>query len=511
MKDYYQKTGAGWLAVLLSLVLWAGAISPSLARAGELTNIDEYLKPQETRTISMDFKDAQLNDVLKVLSQQSDMNFIASQEVSGKTVTIYLDKVPIEEALERILASNNLTYEVKPGSNIFLVYSLQLPAKQLVTRMYRLSYATVMSSKLNQTLSGGSSGGGFSGAGSGESGIAAAVKAVLSPDGKIIEDSRTNSLIVTDIPSQFAVIEQTVARLDVRVPQILIEVEMLDISKSTADLLGAKFGDTPFTFMGAERDTLYPFDRNKAMANAGKKANQGFTFGDVGDEYRVGTLSFAGLTMTLQFLRTRSDTKNLARPRILTLNNETAEINIKTNEAIGLASVTTSSQSNSITTAQAERTTTGVFLKVTPQVNLNSSEITMAIEPKVIQARTGQTFSGQTFKDPEERGTKSVLRIPDGDTIILGGLLRTNEEETKTSVPVLGDLPVVGAAFRHKDKTASQRELIIFITPHILQESFARGVSAGPFAGAVRQAGMPPERVEEINKELSRFESRNLN
>ncbi|MBI5149675.1 MAG: secretin and TonB N-terminal domain-containing protein [Candidatus Omnitrophica bacterium] len=507
MKNHYQKIRQGWRAVLLSFVLGAGVISPGSTRAEELTNIDGYLNPQETKTISMDFKGAQLNDVLKVLSQQSDMNFIASQEVFGKTVTIYLDNVPIAEALERILASNNLTYELKSGSNIFLVRSLQLPAKQLITRVYRLSFATVVSSKLNQTLSRDSGSGG--GPGSGESGIVAAVKAVLSSDGKIIEDSRTNSLIVTDIPLQFPVIEQTLARLDVRVPQILIDVEMLDISKSTADLLGAKFGETPFTFTGAERDTLYPFDRNKALADEGKIGGQGFDFG--GDEYRVGTLSFAGLTMTLQFLRTRSDTKNLARPRILTLNNETAEINIKTNEAIGLASVTSSSQSTSITTAQAERTTTGVFLRVTPQVNLNSGEITMAIEPKVVQARTGQTFSGQTFKDPEERGTKSVLRIPDGDTIILGGLLRTNEEETRTSVPLLGNLPVLGAAFRHKDKTESQRELVIFITPHIIQESHARGMPTGRFTGTVPQSRIPPERVEEINRELSRFESRNFN
>src|SRR3990167_5965080 len=104
----------------------------------------------------------------------------------------------------------------------------------------------------------------------------------------------------------------------------------------------------------------------------------------------------------------------------------------------------------------------------------------MAIDPKVIQARTGQTFGSQTFKDPEERGTKSILRVPDGDTIILGGLLRTNVEETKTSVPLLGKIPVLGAAFRHKDKSESQRELIIFITPHIIPEEYAHRLpSAG--------------------------------
>jgi len=489
--------------MFLFICAWWWNHLPS-AGAEDLTNIDGYLSREETRTISMDFQNAQLNDVLKILSQQSGMNFIASQEVFGKTMSIYLDKVSTDEALEQILSSNDLTYELKPGNNIFIVRPLGKSAKQLITRVYRLKYATVMSSKLNQTLAAGQGSAASGGSGNLQSGIAAAVQAMLSGDGKIIEDNRTNSLIVTDIPSQFLLIEQTIERLDVRIPQILIEVEMLDISKTTADLLGAQFGDTPFTFTGGERDTLYPFDRNKAMANLGKLGGQGFEFADA--EYRVGTLSFAGLTMTLQFLRTQSDTKNLARPRILTLNNETAEINIKTNEAIGLASVTSSSQGNPITTAQAERSVTGVFLKVTPQVNVDTSEITMAIEPKVVQARTGGTFSGQTFKDPEERGTKSILRVPDGDTIILGGLLRTNTEETRTSVPVLGKIPVLGAAFRHKDKAESQRELIIFITPHIIPEGYAQGLSAGRFPEMAYQQNTPLDRSEEINQALSHFE-----
>ena len=408
--------------------------------------------------------------------------------------------------MERILFGNALTYELKPGSNIFVVHPSDEPARRLITRVYRLKYATVNSSSLNQTLSVDQASGSVASGGSADEGIVAAVKAMLTQDGKIIEDSRTNSLIVTDIPVQFPLIEQTIARLDVRIPQILIEVEMLDISKITADLIGAKFGDTPFTFAGAERDTLYPFDRNKAMANVGKSANQGFEFGDVGDEYRVGTLSFAGLNLTLQFLRTQSDTKNLARPRIMTLNNETAEISIKTNEAIGIASVTTSSEGTSNSISQAERVKTGVFLRVTPQADVENGEITLAIEPKVIQARTGQTFGSQTFKDPEERGTKSILRVPDGDTIILGGLLRTNLEETKTSVPLLGKLPILGAAFRHKDKSESQRELIIFITPHIIPEEYAHRLPSAGFPEMVYQPNIPSYRAEEINKALSRFE-----
>src|SRR3989338_1485749 len=170
--------------ILLIFCVYFLAGYPRDSTAQELTNIDEYLttSSQGVKAISMDFKDAQLNDVLKMLSQQSGMNFIASQDVSGRTINIYLDKVPIEEALERILSSNGLTYELKPGSNIFVVRPLHKPPNQLITRVYRLKYATVMSSKLNQTLSAGQTGSasfGASGGGGSQSGIAAAVKVML--------------------------------------------------------------------------------------------------------------------------------------------------------------------------------------------------------------------------------------------------------------------------------------------------------------------------------------------
>ena len=437
--------------------------SHSNASALDLSDLYGTASPANpSKTISMDFKEAKLPDVLKIFSQQSGLNFIASTEVADATVDLYLDKVPVEEALERILSANGLAYDLKSGSNVFVVKKLIQPEKKLMTRVYHLKQATVSSSKLNKTLSkftyentnnnSSSSNSSDPEKKAADSGMIAAIQAILTAEGKVIEDPRTNSLIITDIPNQFPTIEQTIARLDVRTPQILIEVEMLDVNKKTADLLGPKWGDTPVTFAGAQKDGLAPFDQRKAITD-------GFTFAD--PQYRVGTVSFQGLAFALQFLRTNTDTKNLARPRILTLNNETAEIRIKTDEAIGLNSTT--SQDGAVTVNQAERAETGIFLKVTPQANTVTGEITMAIEPKVIQARTGESFGGQTFKDPEERGTKSVLRIRDGDTIILGGLLRTNVEEVRTQVPIISRIPFIGSAFRHKDKKEEERELIIFM------------------------------------------------
>ncbi len=454
-------------AVIFSVSV-ALVISTLSASAFEDDILKRFIYPQYDKTISMDFEDAELSDVLKIFSQQSGMNFIAADEIRGKQVTLYFEKVPVEEALNRILKANNLTYELQSDSNIFIVKSLGPVSTQLTTRVYRLKHSSVSNSKIKDTFTIESAEGeedssessSSDGGGSEDKGIKEALKRVLSNEGEVVEDPRTNSLIVSDYPDRFPAIEQTIARLDVPIPQILIEVEMLDISKSIADLMGIKPGATPLSFTGGSRTHYYPWDQNELVRKGSV----------TGSTYTSGTIDASGLTATLQFLKTHTDTKNLARPRILTLNNETAEIMISTDEAIGIKTITQASEGSSTLSVEAERVETGVFLTVTPQANLETREITMAIQPRVIEARTGGTFQGQTFKDAEERGTKSILRVPDNQTIVIGGLLRDDSEKTRTGIPILSKIPILGMAFRHKDDNKTKRELVIFITPHILPD-----------------------------------------
>lgn len=526
--------------ILISLILFINfsyASFYSILHAMEYTNeLEKYLYPQSaSKTISMDFKDASLNDIFKIFSQQSGMNFIASTELSDKTINIYLDNVPVDEALERILSANDLTYEIKPGSNIFVVKKLDVSGKNVMTRVFTLKNATIPSSKINSTLgsmqdtSSSSSGAsaspaagaaGAAAAGAAQqtaTGILGAVQALLTDDGSVVEDARTNSLIVTDIPSQFPIIEQTIARLDVPIPQILIEAEMLDISKGTSELLGAKFGGSPFEFSGPSKRGFWPLNQEKILGGTigfDESVGGGEEGSSVATQYSAGSISFEGLSVVLNFLKTQTDTKSLARPRILTLNNETALIQIKTDEAIGVSTTTTSSDSSSQSSLEAERVETGVFLKVTPQVNSYTQEITMAIEPRVVQARQGASFTveggGQvSFKDPEERGTKSILRVRDGDTVIIGGLLRTDSTSEKTKVPGLEKIPLLGAAFRHKDDSESERELVIFITPHILNEDTAYQKTIFPESSRLtREQNIPVKKTAEIDKELSFMEQK---
>lgn len=440
------------------------------------------------KTVSMDLQDASLKDVLKIFSIQSGLNFISSEAVKDRKITLYLDKVPIKKSMDMLFKANNLTYELDTESNIFIVKDWGPAKPETITKVFYLKYATVSSSSLKEeasnyvhsstttgtTTTTTSSSTGGTGEDKGKwgveenSGITKAVKKLLTSQGVVVEDYRTNSLIVTDVPSNMPIITKTIAALDIPVPQVLLEVEMLDVSKNTIDKLGIKYGQTPFTMVltGSSVRTSWPFVGSSLPLAAAKT----LTPGTIG-------VNSTGYTILLDFLKTQSDTKSLARPRILTLNNETAEIKIMTREAIGRQSrVITVEGTAQSTEGIADREDTGVSLRVTPQINTETGDVTMFIFPSVKDTTTSTiaTIAGgsEYFKDPEERSTKSTVRIKDGDTVIIGGLIRNDTSQTLTKLPILGDLPVVGALFRHKSRDKDrQRELLVFITPHIVNEA----------------------------------------
>lgn len=503
MKKIFIKLMALAIALLLSVPYSLAEMSGGLSY------------PEYSKTISMDFQDANMKDVLKVFSQQSGLNFIASEGVKDRKITLYLDNVPVEEALDRLLVANNLTYEIKEGSNIFVVKEIA-DALRTITKIFFLKYASVSSSRLKSEISDGlvrqaefegdtgeDSSSTQTSTSSSSSDIELVsikdiVENILSGDGKVTEDPRTNSLIVTDKPEQFEIIEKMIALLDVPTPQVLIEVEMLDVSKNLVDKLGVNWNystDPWLTYSGPNRTTKFPFPERLQEGAA--------------NTFTTGLLSFGGLDIALELLTTDTDTKYLARPRILTLSNETAEIKIVTDEAIGLKQSVSGEGNTALSTQEAERTETGVALRVTPQVNLETGEITLFVEPTVSEATTSSLSS--SYRDPERRQTKSVLRIKDGETIVLGGLIRTQKTEVVTKVPILGDIPLLGALFRHKYKSKDEdRELMVFITPHIVSEQKLSSAAMPKLNSSLpvldREQDLPQAKKVEIEKALSKFE-----
>jgi len=477
----------------------------------------------EEPLISLDFEDASLKEVLKVFSLQSGLNFIASEAVEDKKITLYLDKVPLKEAMDKIFKANNLVYELDEKAKIFIVKPSGLPEIKTITKIYTLKYASVSSSLLSGEIKnyllqtegtstgGGPTGGGPTGGGptGGTSagivteigGISEAVKGVLSEYGKLVEEPRTNSLIITDIPSQFPLIEEVIKRLDVPMPQIMLEVEMLDVNKNRLERMGIKWGDIAsyptllsMTFTGATRGTKFPFSQmwpEEGGANPKDKMDSG-------------SISFANpYQILLDLIKSQSDTKILARPRILTLNNQPAEIKITSKEAVNM--VRTKDPDTGEITTSYERIEVGVSLRITPQVDLETGEITMFITPRVANTKISK-ISSEVY-DPEERSTKSLVKVKDGETIILGGLIHNEFTQGTTKLPFFGDIPILGALFRHKEISRnSERELLVFITPRIIKEEKLAKISSGVPLEREQVLETQVLRQKNINNLLNNFE-----
>lgn len=475
-------------SVFISLILSA-MLAAYPARLMAVNDIGELLEDKSSVKITMDLQDISLRDALKMLSVQSGTNFIASEAVADRKLTLYLDNVPLKDALDKIFKVNNLTYELDAESNIFTVRDWGKPSLDLETRVYFLRYTRVTNSRLNEGLSSSSSPASSSSsatsASSSESstsgstsakGLKDVLNSVVSEYGKIIEDPATNSLIVTDMPSKFPLIEQLITKLDVPIPQVMIEVEILDVDKAEVDKLGFKYSDTNWLkYTGPNFGSTFPFTTGSFLFNGlmGKAGNASW--------------DMSGLSFALNLLATRTSTKFLARPRLFVLNNETAELKLSSDEVVGSKETTSGSEGLTSKTIEAERAETGVIMQITPQISMATGEITMVLQPTVKEAlKSSITLGTQEVKDVEERSVKSTVRVKDGETVIIGGLIRNKDALTKTKAPFLGEIPILGMLFRHKSTEGTRaREILVFITPKIIKGS-APSTRGGSFTAPKR-------------------------
>jgi type II secretory pathway component GspD/PulD (secretin) len=467
------------------LIVFIFAILFTFSAYGTDNSYGDFLISGSDKVISFDLESAKLIDVLKALSQQAGLNFVSTEIVKDRLLTFYLDKAPLKEAIDVIFKANNLAYDYFPEANIFLVKEMGKPSIELKTKVYNLKYARVGNSRLGSEITT------LLGAGGTTGGIAEAIKKNMSEFGNITENSATNSLIITDVPSQFPVIDNIVANLDVLSPQVLIDVEMLDVSKLIVDKLGVKFENgITAKLTPAYKTTAFPWPSKFSNGT-----NDSLTFG---------SLSLADMTMLIQFLETDTTTKTIARPRILTLANETAEVKLTTDEAVGITTMVT----DGTTTQTVERVETGTKLRVTPQINPLTNEITMVVEVFNKDAKdSGLSLTGSTsgkVKNTEERGTKTVIRLADGETLFLGGLIKKSDSKIETKVPILSDIPLLGKLFEHDDNSNNDRELLVFLTPHILGEKALLSADARKVIPKLREQNNAL-RTESIRGALDKF------
>lgn len=467
----------------------------------------EALSPLETR-VTVRVKGAPLATFLDTISAQAKINFIITEGLEARRVTAFLQNVTVREALQVLLEIKGLTYQQIGKSNTYVVTPRSKTVENLITRIYTLSYIPLINLSPSTQGGGGAGGptpqagpgstpgaapGGAPGAGGGGPGggggsacgaggggeaqniaILNVLCTIMSRNGRVSIEPRTNALIVTDVPEVFPQIEQIIAELDKKAPQVIIEAQIVEINSTRAKDLGFKWNAVAKFGAGA-RVTTFPMVLPGDMTKVRFLDPVGST-PPLGSPRGVGSgatsnassiLDLTGLNVTLSAIVSRGEGRFLGKPKILTLNNMEAKIEITQKTALNL---TTSNQAQTGTQGtDVKREDTGLILKVTPQVN-KDGYITMLVNPEYSDITPSAINSVVPSFDPIKRSASTLVRVKNGQTLVLGGLLRSKEEKTVAKVPFLGYIPLIGWLFTSVTSGRSNTDLVIFITPTLVAD-----------------------------------------
>lgn len=426
--------------------------------------------------VSVDFKDADIRQVLRILSLKSGVDIVAGSDVEG-LVTIKLTNVPWEQALDIILRTYGFTYERK-GNIVRVLTVTSLEKEALSSEVFALNYAKAKD-------------------------VPDVLKEMLSDRGRVKFDERTNTVIVTDIPSSLFQITQVIQRLDQRTPQVLIETKIVETKLTKSEALGIDWSDSiTFTASTVSIPSTFPFPGGADLGEIGKyfipragtftpSDSASITQGRIperGGTFSFGTLSSTGLNSVINFLQQRTDTKVVSNPNIIALNNQQASVHIGSDYPIPNYSIDPTTGKTTISGYQSRAI--GTVLTVTPHVN-PSDEIVVDLKPEITTvAPLGVTYNtgqGSSVTLPEfvVQSAQTQVRIQSGQTIAIGGLVKETTTKTETKVPVLGDIPVLGLLFkstsRYGTSDPARDDLIIFLTVKISEEApIPQAVASAP-------------------------------
>jgi len=387
---------------------------------------------ESTELVTLDYKDAELSSVLRALSYSYGLNLVATKDIKGK-VTVALRDITVDEALNAVLKVNGYTFTRK-GNLIYITPGPGLEGIDVVTVAIPLKYLTA--SETSELL-----------------------QKAISSKGDIRINEATNSLVITDFPASVEKVKTVLKDIDVAPVQVLIEAKLVDITEKDYQNFGVTYtldykpaGDIKGLF---DRKTGYQEELAGSQTMAGPSSTLS------GGQLKITTLTFKGLsgTVTLDALIQDQKAHLLASPSIATLSGKEARIIIGERYPYKEKTQTTTG-----TTETTKFVDIGTTLRVTPQVSPDGY-ITMYVHPEV-SSLTSSLDAGPRIATREADAT---IRVRDGETIIIGGLIKRQDDRVKGRIPIIGHIPILGWFFTKASSDLTSTELVVFITPRIIR------------------------------------------
>jgi type IV pilus assembly protein PilQ len=447
------------------------AAAPGAGQASGAVSTGSSNQAYRGRPVTFNFQDVPVRTVLQLIADESDLNLVAADSVGGN-VTLRLINVPWDQALDIVLRAKGLDKRrdgnvvwIAPQAEISTYEQAREDARialenraELVNDVIQINYhsATAIYDAIIKANQGGSGGGG-GGGGAGSPGGAGQnnQNGFLSPRGRIVADERTNTILITDIPGKVQQLRELIAVIDRPVDQVLIEARVVIATESFARELGSRFGVS-------DRNGLDP-------GNPGTTTDSGFqtTLGPIN---AAGTFNLSILRsnmlidIELSAMETEGRGEVLSNPRVITTN--LREAIITSGQEVGY--LTIDNEGGGTPTAEAQFKEALLELKVTPTITQDGRVyLNISVKKDEISGFT-ETSTGQ-IPTLSKRSISTAVLVGDGETVVIGGVYEFRDQEDVSRVPFLGEIPFLGNLFRNRGRSRDKAELLVFVTPRILQ------------------------------------------
>ena len=461
MRGSMKSRGLKFL-MILAFVMAACAVTVAenanedLQKAEVLTGLEQRM----LKRISIDFRDTPIDDVIRVMAEQADVDIVKSPKVIG-SVTATLTGVPLEEALDNILASHGYGYVT--GRNMIRIAPVdEITEKdeRLTNKIYHITYADVAQ-------------------------VEKALEKFISKRGSLSASLATSHIIVTDTESSIKAIDTFIEQIDRITPQILVEVRIYDITSTDTLDLGVEWNaGQRTTFSGGIDDVgTNPTDEISPFTTGLFENPTALTESAASGLLRFGWLNpNLDIDVILKAQQENAVAKLLANPRILVLDNEEALFDIVTEEPYVERTI-----SGTQITETIKFKSVGVKLGVTPHLT-REHMVRLHIEPEFSIVVRYATVEGSPVPVVDTRKVNTKALVKSGQTVVLGGLRKKDISTQINKIPLLGDLPLIGGLFRFEGESTAVNELVVFITPRIidqpiLSESEKRAYEETEFSG----------------------------
>jgi general secretion pathway protein D len=390
---------------------------------------EPVLKAKFRKPVTLQFRDAGVKMVFEALSRTSGINVLLDRDVRPDIKTsIYVKDVSVEDAIDLILLQSQLEKKIVSDNTVFIYPNTPAKIKDYQDLKIRSFHLTNADPKQMLTM----------------------IKTLLKTKDIFVHE-KTNSLVMRDTPDAIRLAEKMVADQDIADPEVMLEVEVIEISRSRLSEIGIKFpSQLTLTAAGADPDT-------------------GPTLAALQNLTRNNILTSPATAVTLNLMLQDGDTNLLASPRIRARNREKAKIMIGDRVPVITNAVTPVTTGSPVITGSVQYLDVGLKLEVEPEIHLdNEVAIKVSLEVSSIIKEVENKVSGTLSYQVGTRNASTVLRLRDGETQILAGLISDEDRNTASKVPGLGQLPLLGRLFSSHKDSDTKTEIVLSITPRLV-------------------------------------------